>query len=431
MPKLTKTYVDRLRPRERRYEVGCSSLRGFVIRVNTDGTKTAVVRYYRDGRARRFKLGKIGEHFPVDAARAEAGRVLRSLERDEDPSRDRERKRDAPTFAVVAERFLAEVARPYRKPNTVRNYEAYTRNHLGSTLGPMRVEEIDRTDVLRIHQQIGKTAPGAANRVVAFVSVVMTHAETWGLRPMRSNPCYKIPKFKGRTMERFLSPEERARLDEELARAERAVKGHPDYVSPGAIAAIRLLARTGARRGEIIDLQWSMVDLERECLRLPDSKTGAKVLRLTPAATELLRELGRGRDPDVPWVCAGERGGPVHNIERAWRSIRKRAGLQDVRMHDLRHAAASDGLAAGLSLAEIGGMLGHKSPLTTQRYAHWADRALGDAARRMGEAIERSTREGAERLRQQRAVGDEQGETGGEVVPIGGKVIRFPGPRRG
>ncbi len=123
MPKLTKTCVDRLRPRERRYEVGCSSLRGFVVRVNTDGTKTAVVRYYQDGRARRYKLGRIGEHFPVDRARAEAGKVLRSLERGEDPARQRDRLRKAPSFAFVAERYMAEIARPYRKPSTVRTYE--------------------------------------------------------------------------------------------------------------------------------------------------------------------------------------------------------------------------------------------------------------------------------------------------------------------
>lgn len=308
MPKLTKTYVDRLRPRERRYEVGCSALQGFVIRVNVDGSKTAVVRYFRDGRARRLKLGRIGEHFPVDRARTEAGRILRAVERGEDPARDRERLRHAPTFAYVAERYLAEVGRPYRKASTVRNYEAMLRNHLASTLGPMRVEAIERTDVLRLHQEIGREAPGAANRVAAFVSVVMTHAETWGYRPMRTNPCYKIPKFKGRKMERFLDPEERARLDEVLCEGEAAPLGHPNHLGPSTVAAIRLLLLTGARRGEITALEWSMVDLERACLRLPDSKTGAKVIPCRRLRSRCCVSSGR-RGGRTSATCAPARPG--------------------------------------------------------------------------------------------------------------------------
>ncbi|MCB9715086.1 MAG: tyrosine-type recombinase/integrase [Myxococcales bacterium] len=433
MPKLTKTYVDRLRPRERRYEVGCSALQGFVIRVNVDGSKTAVVRYFRDGRARRLKLGRIGEHFPVDRARTEAGRILRAVERGEDPARDRERLRHAPTFAYVAERYLAEVGRPYRKASTVRNYEAMLRNHLASTLGPMRVEAIERTDVLRLHQEIGREAPGAANRVAAFVSVVMTHAETWGYRPMRTNPCYKIPKFKGRKMERFLDPEERARLDEVLCEGEAAPLGHPNHLGPSTVAAIRLLLLTGARRGEITALEWSMVDLERACLRLPDSKTGAKVIPLSPPAVAVLRELRTARREDERYVCPCKAGdGPLQNLNGSWVRIRERAGLDGVRLHDLRHSAASDMLAAGLSLAEIAVILVHKSTQTTQRYAHASDEAQRSIARRFGEAVERSTREGAERLRQQRAVGeDRETSVGADVTPIdGGKVIRFPGKRR-
>ena len=164
MPKLTKTYVDRMRPAERRYEVGSSALRGFVIRVNTDGTKTAVVRYFQDGRARRYKLGTIGEHFPVDKARIEAGKVLRSVERRCDPARDRELRRDAATFGEVAERYMAEVARPYRKPSTVRSYVNMLRKHVLPALGSIRVEDIQRTDVQRLHQRIGRTSPWSCPR---------------------------------------------------------------------------------------------------------------------------------------------------------------------------------------------------------------------------------------------------------------------------
>lgn len=166
---------------------------------------------------------------------------------------------------------------------------------------------------------------------------------------------------------------------------------------------------------------------------------------------ELARKRGKGEtdgeDSRSPWVCTSETGARLGNIERSWRAIRTRAGLEDVRLHDLRHSAASDMLAAGLSLPIIGHVLGHKNTQTTARYAHLADQARRDAARIMGEQIERSTREGAERLRQREAEdkaraklaagagggkGEARGGAGGAVVPMGvGKVIRFPGKRHG
>jgi integrase len=443
MAKLTKTTVDNLEPRDGRYEVADDALTGFYIRVNQGGSKTAIVRYFREGRLRSYTLGKLGEAFPLAQARVQARAVLGKVAGGDDPARERRQRLDAPLFSAVAQRFMEEHAGPYCKPRTAKGYEAILRLHVIPALGTMRIEEIERSDVERLHQTVGKEKPGAANRVVAFLSCVMNKAEVWGYRRPQSNPCYRIRKFKERKLERFLSGEERARLAEELARAEHAPPGNHDYVSPGAIAAIRLLAMTGARCGEIVGLQWSMVHLEPgplPCrLELPDSKTGAKPIPLSPAAVEFLRELeGKraGEGEGESWVCKGERGGPVHNIQRVWRAIRKRAELEDVRLHDLRHSAASDMLAAGLSLAIIGHVLGHKSTQTTARYAHLADRDRQDAASIMGEAIERSTREGAARLKEERdklkrAAGAEHGEGAAVIAMGGGKVIPFPGKRRG
>jgi integrase len=175
-----------------------------------------------------------------------------------------------------------------------------------------------------------------------------------GLPAAAVESCHRIRRFKERKMERYLTGEERARLAEALERAKRSPKGHPDYVTPGAIVAIRLLELMGARCGEILGLQWSMVHLEPgqlgERLELPDSKTGAKIIPLSGPAVALLRGLERergkgeadGEDSCPPWVCVSERGRPLGNLERSWRAIRKRAGLEDVRLHDLRHSAASD-----------------------------------------------------------------------------------------
>lgn len=431
MPRLTKSNVDKLRPRARRYAVKDESLPGFEIRVNVDGSKTAAVRYYRSGRVRRMTLGKLGDAFPLAKARAAACRVLAEAKAGGDPASERARERRIPTFAVVAERFLTEHAEPFLKPSTVKNYGIMMRLHVLPALGTMKIHEIERADVERMHRKIGETTPGAANRVLTMLSSVMTKAETWGYRPLRSNPCYKIRRFREKKIERFLAAEERARLERVLEVAERSPKGHPDYFGPGCIAAIRLLSHTGARKGEIVGLEWSMVDLGRGLLRLPDSKTGDKVIPLSPPAVAVLRRLHEERDPAVPWVCPSETGKRLHNLGRSWGKLRRRAELEDVRLHDLRHSAASDALAAGVPLALVGAMLGHRNPVTTKRYAHLADATLQEAARMMGEQIERNTREGAERLRQQAVGEDIGGDEGADVVPLGGNVVRFPGPRRG
>lgn len=456
MAKLTKATIDNLEPRGERFEVADDALTGFYIRVNQGGSKTAIVRYFKDGRARSLTLGKLGEAFPLAQARAQARAVLGKVAAGHDPARERQQRLDAPLVSEVAQRFIEEHARPYCKPRTAKGYEAILRLYVLPALGTMRIAEIERSDVERLHQRVGKHAPGAANRMVALLSCVMTKAEAWGYRPQQSNPCHRIRRFKERKIERYLTGEERARLAAALERAERAPKGHPDYVTPGAIVAIRLLEHTGARCGEIVGLQWSMIHLEPgplgERIELPDSKTGAKIIPLSGPAVALLCELARKRvkgeadgAPRSPWVCTSETGARLGNIERSWRAIRKRAGLEDVRLHDLRHSAASDMLAAGLSLPIIGHVLGHKNTQTTARYAHLADQARRDAARIMGEQIERSTREGAARLQQREAedraraklvagAGHSKGEAseGAAVVAMGGgKVLRFLGQRRG
>jgi integrase len=151
-----------------------------------------------------------------------------------------------------------------------------------------------------------------------------------------------------------------------------------------AIAAFRLLILTGARLSEIRLLKWSEVDFERACLRLSDSKTGQKVIYLSAPALELLAELPRMAGN--PHVIPGRRpGAPVVNLEKPWRRIRDRAGLDDVRLHDLRHSFASIAAGGGLSLPFIGALLGHSQPQTTARYSHLA----ADPVRAANEAVGR------------------------------------------
>ncbi|MGH6989060.1 MAG: site-specific integrase [Stellaceae bacterium] len=182
------------------------------------------------------------------------------------------------------------------------------------------------------------------------------------MRPDGSNPCRHVEKYPQRRRERFLSAVELARLGDALA----AFDG-----SPNVVAAVKLLVFTGARLGEVLGLRWEWIDFERGAARLPDSKTGAKTLHLPPPALAVLAELPRIEGN--PHVIAGAREGAAWvNLEKPWRAIRKVAGLDDVRLHDLRHAFASVAASSGMGLPIIGKMLGHTQAQTTARYAHLA-----------------------------------------------------------
>jgi integrase len=166
--------------------------------------------------------------------------------------------------------------------------------------------------------------------------------------------------------------------------------------SPWVIAAIRLLTLTGARRNEILTLQWEHVSEEHESLFLPDSKTGRKAVHLSPPALALLQAIPRLEGN--PYAICGERPGRhLVNIEKPWRRIRAAAKLDDVRLHDLRHSFASVAASGGQSLIVIGKMLGHSQPATTARYAHLADdpmKAASDAVgRHIASAMEGRTSE--------------------------------------
>ena len=210
---------------------------------------------------------------------------------------------------------------------------------------------------------------------------MFNRAEAWGLVPEGTNPCRAFPKYKARKHERFLTDEEFRRLGRVLSEA--AGEGG---ISLHAVAALRLLMLTGCRRSEVLGLRWTDVDPEARVLRLADSKTGPRVVPLSPAAARVLSELPRV--PDNPWVIVSrKRGEHLHNINQPWDLIRRRADLRDVQLHDLRHSWASRALALGESLPMIGKLLGHTQVETTARYAHLARDSVKESAARVAASI--------------------------------------------
>jgi integrase len=312
-------------------------------------------------------------------ARIEAKRLLGLVASGEDPAERRANERKALTLAELCDLYLAEGA-THKKASTLKADVARIAHHIKPLLGRMRVDKVARADIERMLTDVkaGKTAAptpkkgerrpgsivaggsGVAAQCVALLSTLLAFAVSRGLRS--DNPARGIKKPPVRKMDRFLSEEEIARLAAALA-TESSRTGDP-YPA----AAIRLLLLTGGRRGEILGLRWLHVDFAQRCLRLPDSKTGAKVVYLNPPALEALARLPRVEGN--PYVFPGKTERALGGIDKVWFRVRASASLQGVRLHDLRHSFASMGVAGGLSLPIIGALLGHKHPATTGRYAH-------------------------------------------------------------
>jgi integrase len=394
--KITKRVVDATQRQSNTYLVRDSELKGFVLVVTPAGAKSYAVDYRagsgRGAPKRRLTIGKHGSPWTPEAARIEAKRLLAEVAAGRDPATTRREERKALTFSDLIDLYLAEGA-GHKKPSTLMTDRGRIEHHLRPLLGTLRADRIGRTEIERMRNAVatGKTAEriasfqkrrpgsiasggkGAAAQCVALVSSIYAFSNGRGL--CADNPARGVKKAPVRKVERFLSENEIARLAEALD-AEVQRSGNP-YPS----TAIKLLLLTGCRKGEIVNLCWSHVDSEHQCLRLPDSKTGAKIVYLNAPARALLQELPRMADS--PRVIPGMRAngaGPA--IGKVWSRVRTMTGLTDVRLHDLRHSFASVGAAGGLSLPVIGALLGHKHAATTARYAHLsADplRAANDA----------------------------------------------------
>ena len=400
--KITKRSVDGL-VAESQAEVVLwdTETKGFGIRARSSGAKAYIVHYRagtgRGAALRKLTIGRHGSPWTPHAARIEAKRLLGLVASGEDPAERKSAERRAMTVAELCDLYVAEGA-AHKKASTLKADLGRILHHIKPQLGQKRVEKLARADIERMMIAVKtgsavqqrpahyKRPPGSlpaggsgvAAQCVALMSTLLAFAVARGLRP--DNPALGIKKPPIQKMERFLSEEEIARLASALEAEARATS------NPYPAAAIKLLLLTGARRGEIVALQWQNVDFERKCLRLPDSKTGAKVIFLNEPALGVIRSLPRLADN---WyVIPGTRTGAASGaIDKAWTRVRSSAGLRDVRLHDLRHSFASMGVVDGLSLPIIGALLGHKHSATTARYAHLTSGPLRVANDAVGDRI--------------------------------------------
>ena len=387
--RLTKTAVERLVTTGKRYEVRDDEVPGFLVRVGVDGSKSFYL-MYRAGKGRtapkkRLHLGAFPK-ITVEQARAAAKEKAAAVTLGEDPAERLREDKAAVSIAEALDAFQKEYVVKL-KPSTISFYEVVIEKHLKPAVGKVRTKQLGYADVARFHAAM-KEKPYMANRCIAVISVFLNWCELHGYRDKNSNPCKEIRLYKEHKRQEFMGATELAILGETLERMERTwherqktkekrTAKDVDTITPQASAAIRLIMFTGARRGEILSLKWSYIDLEQGIARLPDSKTGFKVLQLPAPAVAVLNRMPQISEYVFPSPSVT---GHMVNLKDAWGDVLKQSGLTGWRIHDLRHAFASMMVNGGASLPIVGKILGHTQASTTARYAHLEENPARKAA---------------------------------------------------
>ena len=372
---LTARLARETKPGDRDVFLFDRALPGFGLRVHRSGAKAWIVQTRIEGKSRRVVIARHGE-MDLAQARRHARDILARIRAGDNPADDIRKEKTAPTVAMLADEYLRRCD-PYWKPSGRKTIRTYLKARILPTFGKMPVERVGPEDVAAWFDAVSKDRPGAANRAFEILRSLMFWAEEYGFRDLGTNPCLGIRKNPRRDIARFLDTDELARLG-------RALDAREDKW-PEAVAAIRLLALTGCRRGEVLNLRWR--DIGDNAIALPDSKTGPRSVPLGGAARAVIKALPEPRDPDACLFPSLAGGRHAHRVVACWQAVCGDANLGKVRLHDLRHTAASHAVMSGENLPLVGKLLGHRRHETTAGYAHLADGDLVETAEKVGSLI--------------------------------------------
>lgn len=349
-------------------------IKGFGVRITANGARAFILNYRIHGRERRYTIGGYPA-WSVAAARKEAAELVKQIDRGHDPLEARQEDRAAPTMPELFRRYAAEHL-PRKAPRAAADDRSMWEKIILPFFGQRKVAAVTPADCDELHRLVGRDRPVRANRVIEVLRKAMNLAMRWGWRD--DNPASGIHRNHEERRDRYLTGAELARLS--LALIEHRRKA--------SVNAIRLMLLTGCRRNEALSATWEQFDLDAGVWTKPSAHTKQRKAHRVPlssAAVELLRALQPAANS--AWVFPGRDGKPLTDVKRTWEAVRDAAGLDGVRLHDLRHTYASILASEGLSLPVIGALLGHTQPQTTARYAHLFDDPLRLATEKVAAVV--------------------------------------------
>jgi integrase len=399
MARISKRTVDAAQAGARPLFTWDSTLPGFGLLVLPSGSKSFVFQYRNaEGRTRRATIGKVGALTP-DQARELADGMSRKVKSGGDPLDDKRKAREAPTIGELLDAYLASEKFAEKAETTRLIDTGRIERHLRPLLGRRHVDKMQSEDVRRVFAAIrdGKTAAtiktgrfglarvcggeGTARKAIRLLRAIFA----WGMaeKMIENNPADGVATGSDGEREAVLDPQDYTKLFAALAKMEEQRR-----LRPAAGDAIRIIAMTGARRGEITGLRWQHVDLKRGLLTLPPvmHKTGRKTgkprtISLPNAAQAIIARQPEGGPQD--FVFAPSKGDGAITLAADWRKIRLEANLPEgFGLHGLRHSLATLLAVGGAEAPQIMTSLGHRQLSTTQRYLHFADNARAALAER-------------------------------------------------
>ena len=375
--KLTNKKIDQLIPDTKSYIVWDNEIRGFGVRVNLNSKKTFILKYrVGQGRSARVRKPVIGTYgvMKVDEARKIARKWLLDASEGNDPKEVDETSILLKDFCNV---YLQQHANIKKKLSSVIEDKRLMRLHIIPNFGNVCLKEITRSMITKHHQSMYQT-PHGANRFLSLMSKMMNLAERWEYRPLNSNPCRHIERYKEEGRQIYLSMEQ-------IEKIGHVIKQMEQTESIFVLSAIKLLLFTGRRTGEILTLKWDYIDFKNSKMNLPDTKTGAKSFFFSPTVKQILLNLPNKEGFVFKSVLKDKR---VTTVRHIWKKICKLAKIENVRVHDLRHTYASLAVQNGYSLPIISKMLGHADIKTTQRYAHLHDDPVNQAVEKIDQQLD-------------------------------------------
>ena len=368
--RLADAAIARLRPREREYTVWDSLVVGLGVRVRPSGGRSYVLLEDAGGRSRRVSLGPV-----LLKTIAEVRRECHARKASPESQATGTPKRVAPLFRDFVEGAWKETHFGGYKPSTRKGVRSVLDRQLLPAFGSKPLDRITLVQVTQWFDRFSRTAPGNANHALDLLRLIMNFAIARS--HIDTNPALAVKRNRRQALTRFLSREEIARLHRVLDRQTRDSRREQADI-------IRLLLLTGCRRSEILRLRWSEVDRDR--LVLADGKTGPRIVPLNIQARRILERRPRGGSPFV-FPSPRDPALPRSRNLPFWYRARREAGIEDVRLHDLRHTHASHAVMNGVPVPVVSQLLGHSDVRSTLRYAHLGDREIEAAAERVGQSI--------------------------------------------